>query len=124
MLGANGAGKSSLLKALMGLEPAAEGSVMLDGADITRWPPSRRVRQHLVLVPEGRRIVTSLTVHENLLMGAFARKDMRAVDAEIAEIYERFPNLAARRDALGVGAVGRRAADAGDRPRTSRRLRN
>jgi branched-chain amino acid transport system ATP-binding protein len=100
VLGANGAGKSSLLKALIGLEPAAEGRVSLDGADITRWPTSRRVRQHLALVPEGRRIVTSLTVHENLLMGAFARKDMRAVDAEIADIYARFSNLAARRDAL------------------------
>jgi branched-chain amino acid transport system ATP-binding protein len=100
VLGANGAGKSSLLKALMGLEPAAEGRVTLDGADITRWPTSGRVQQHLALVPEGRRIVTSLTVHENLLMGAFVRKDMRAVDAEIADIYARFPNLAARRDAL------------------------
>ena len=100
VLGANGAGKSSLLKAIMGLEPAAEGTVTLDGADITRWPTSRRVRQHLALVPEGRRIVTSLTVHENLLMGAFARKDVRSVDGEIAEIYSRFPNLAARRDAL------------------------
>jgi branched-chain amino acid transport system ATP-binding protein len=99
VLGANGAGKSSLLKALMGLEPAAEGTVTLDGADITHWSPSRRVREHLVLVPEGRRIVTSLTVHENLLMGAFARHDMRAVNAEISEIYQRFPNLAARRDA-------------------------
>jgi branched-chain amino acid transport system ATP-binding protein len=99
VLGANGAGKSSLLKALMGLEPAAAGTVMLDGVDITRWPPSRRVRQHLALVPEGRRIVTSLTVHENLLMGAFARNDMRAVDTEIDDIYRRFPNLAARRDA-------------------------
>ncbi len=97
VLGANGAGKSSLLKALMGLEPAAGGTVVLDGADITRWQPSRRVREQLVLVPEGRRIVTSLTVHENLLMGAFARKDTRGVDMEIAEIYERFPNLAARR---------------------------
>src|SRR5471032_573230 len=100
VLGANGAGKSSLLKDLMGLEPAAEGRITLDGADMTRWPTSRRVRQHLALVPEGRRIVTSLTVHENLLMGAFARKDVRSVDAEIAEIYSRFPNLAARRDAF------------------------
>lgn len=99
VLGANGAGKSSLLKALMGLEPAAEGSVMLDGADITRWSPSRRVRQHLALVPEGRRIVMSLTVHENLLMGAFVRQDKHAVSAEIADIYQRFPNLAARRQA-------------------------
>jgi branched-chain amino acid transport system ATP-binding protein len=98
VLGANGAGKSSLLKAVMGLVPPAAGKVMLDGADITGWPPSRRVRQGLVLVPEGRRIVTTLTVHENLLMGAFTRKDMRAVEAEIAAIYERFPNLAARRD--------------------------
>src|SRR5215210_3821718 len=98
VLGANGAGKSSLLKALMGVEPAAGGTVMLDGADISRWPTSRRVRQNLVLVPEGRRIVTSLTVHENLLMGAFARKNTRGVDAEIAEMYQRFPNLAARRD--------------------------
>jgi branched-chain amino acid transport system ATP-binding protein len=100
VLGANGAGKSSLLKALMGLEPAAEGSVTLDGADMTRWPTSRRVREHLSLVPEGRRIVTSLTVHENLQMGAFARKDTRSVDREIAEMYERFPNLAARRNHL------------------------
>jgi branched-chain amino acid transport system ATP-binding protein len=98
VLGANGAGKSSLLKALIGLEPAAGGRVTLDGADMTRWPPSRRVREHLVLVPEGRRIVTSLTVHENLLMGAFARNDTRNVASEIADIFERFPNLAARRD--------------------------
>jgi branched-chain amino acid transport system ATP-binding protein len=100
VLGANGAGKTSLLKALMGLEPAAEGSVTLGGADMTRWPTSRRVREHLSLVPEGRRIVTSLTVHENLQMGAFARKDTRSVDREIAEMYERFPNLAARRNHL------------------------
>lgn len=98
VLGANGAGKSSLLKALMGLVPVDAGTVALDGVDITRWPTSRRVRQHLVLVPEGRRIVTSLTVHENLLMGAFARADTRGVDGEIAEIYGRFPNLAARRN--------------------------
>jgi branched-chain amino acid transport system ATP-binding protein len=56
------------------------------------------VRHALALVPEGRRIITSLTVHENLLMGAFTRADMNAVEREIADIYERFPNLAARRD--------------------------
>jgi len=97
VLGANGAGKSSLLKALMGLEYPSAGRVSLDGVDITSWPPSRRVRHNLVLVPEGRRIVTTLTVHENLLMGAFARTDMKAIASEIADIYERFPNLAARR---------------------------
>jgi branched-chain amino acid transport system ATP-binding protein len=97
VLGANGAGKSSLLKALLGLERASGGSIVLDGVDITHWPPSRRVRHNLVLVPEGRRIIMSLTVHENLQMGAFPRSDVRAAEAEIAEVYDRFPNLAARR---------------------------
>ena len=97
VLGANGAGKSSLLKAVMGLEPAAGGRVRLDGHDITDWRPSQRVRQRLALVPEGRRIVMSLTVHENLLMGAFARYDMRKVETELDDIYTWFPNLAARR---------------------------
>ncbi|HEY7664945.1 MAG TPA: ABC transporter ATP-binding protein [Xanthobacteraceae bacterium] len=97
VLGANGAGKSSLLKAIIGLVPASAGRIAFDGADMTHWPPSRRVRRNLVLVPEGRRIIVSLTVHENLLMGAFARNDMRAVEREIAGIYDRFPNLAARR---------------------------
>jgi branched-chain amino acid transport system ATP-binding protein len=99
VLGANGAGKSSLLKALMGLAPLAGGRILLDGVDISRRLPSQRMRRHVVLVPEGRRIVTSLTVHENLLMGAFVRADARAVEAEILEIYRRFPNLAARRNA-------------------------
>jgi branched-chain amino acid transport system ATP-binding protein len=97
VLGANGAGKSSLLKAVIGLEPTSGGRIELDGTDITSWPPSRRVRNNLLLVPEGRRIIVSLTVHENLLMGAFPRSDTRAVEVEIAAIYERFPNLAARR---------------------------
>jgi len=98
VLGANGAGKSSLLKALIGLEPVAGGRISLDGEDISRWTPSRRVCHHLVLVPEGRRIVASLSVHDNLLMGAFVRNDIGAVASEISNIYQRFPNLAARRN--------------------------
>lgn len=97
VLGANGAGKSSLLRAVLGLTKASGGTVMFDGRDITHSPTSMRVRGGLVLVPEGRRVVMTLTVHENLLMGAFNRRDHRAVAAEIAELYERFPNLAARR---------------------------
>jgi branched-chain amino acid transport system ATP-binding protein len=96
VLGANGAGKSSLLKTLIGLQPAAGGRVSYGGADITLWPTSRRIRSHLVLVPEGRRIVNGLTVHENLLMGAYARSDQRTVASEISAIYDRFPNLANR----------------------------
>jgi branched-chain amino acid transport system ATP-binding protein len=100
VLGANGAGKSSLLRALLGLTRAHAGEVVFDGSDVTRWSTSARVRAGLVLVPEGRRIVMSLTVHENLLMGAGQRRDGAAVHAEIEQIYQRFPNLAARRRAL------------------------
>jgi branched-chain amino acid transport system ATP-binding protein len=100
VLGANGAGKSSLLRALLGIERIAGGRVTFDGADIGSWSPSRRVQHGLVLVPEGRRIVMTLTVHDNLLMGAFNRRDNGAVAAEIEDIFQRFPNLAARRDSL------------------------
>jgi branched-chain amino acid transport system ATP-binding protein len=100
VLGANGAGKSSLLRALLGMERLAAGCVMFDGSDVSDWSVSRRVRRGLVLVPEGRRIVISLTVDENLLMGAAHRRDHAAVRAEIGRIYERFPNLAARRHNL------------------------
>jgi branched-chain amino acid transport system ATP-binding protein len=121
VLGANGAGKSSLLRAVLGLVRLSGGSVMLDGRNISAESPAARVRSGLVLVPEGRRIVMSLTVHENLLMGAYYRRDSHAVAAEIAEMYERFPNLSARRHqpasvlsggeqqmlAIGRGLLGR-----------------
>lgn len=95
VLGANGAGKSSLLKAIQGVEKSG-GSVVFDGTDISGWTAPRRVRAGLVLVPEGRQIFVSLSVHENLLMGAYCRTE--DVAAEIDAIYERFPNLAKRRN--------------------------
>ncbi|MBT6284026.1 MAG: ABC transporter ATP-binding protein [Rhodospirillaceae bacterium] len=97
VLGANGAGKSSLLKALSGTEKF-DGSIMFDGTDISGWSPPRRVQAGMVLVPEGRQIFVSLTVHENLLMGAYCRTE--DVTAEAEAIYERFPNLAERRNML------------------------
>jgi branched-chain amino acid transport system ATP-binding protein len=96
VLGANGAGKSSLLRAIQGTVAPAGGRVRYKGADITRWSAPRRVASGLVLVPEGRQIFVSLTVHDNLLLGAYTRRD--DVNAEIATVYERFPNLAQRRD--------------------------
>ena len=95
VLGANGAGKSSLLKALLGTV-RADGTVLFDGVDISGWSAPRRVRAGLVMVPEGRQIFVSLTVHENLLMGAYCRND--EFSAETDAIYDRFPNLAERRD--------------------------
>jgi len=98
VLGANGAGKSSLLKALQGVVKPAGGRIVFDDAEITGWSAPRRLRSGLALVPEGPQIFVSLSVHENLLMGAYSRND--PVDAEIDEIYQRFPNLANRRDML------------------------
>jgi branched-chain amino acid transport system ATP-binding protein len=97
VLGANGAGKSSLLKGLMGIAPVTAGKVRFDGQDITRLGAPARVARGLVLVPEGRQILVSLTIHENLLMGAYVRSDT-SVERDIDAIYQRFPNLAARRD--------------------------
>ncbi len=97
VLGANGAGKSSLLKAILGSEKST-GTVFFDGVDISGWSAPRRVNAGLVMVPEARQIFVSLTVHENLQMGAYCRSD--DVGAEIDAIYDRFPNLAARREML------------------------
>ena len=98
VLGANGAGKSSLLKAVQGTVKPAGGSVRLSGETVTGWSSPKRVRAGLTLVPEGRQIFVSLTVHENLQMGAYSRSDN--FDREIDEVYDRFPNLAARRDMM------------------------
>ena len=97
VLGANGAGKSTLLKAIQGTVRPAAGRVILDGADITTLSAPDRLRRGLVLVPEGRQILVSLTVHENLQMGAYGRRDAD-VPRDIEAVYARFANLAARRD--------------------------
>jgi branched-chain amino acid transport system ATP-binding protein len=98
VLGANGAGKSSLLRALQGMVTPQQGELQFKGQSVLRQSAAWRVGQGLVLVPEGRQIFVSLTVNDNLLMGAYTRRDdpQREIDA----IYERFPNLAARRDML------------------------
>jgi branched-chain amino acid transport system ATP-binding protein len=96
VLGANGAGKTSLLRALQGLVPASGGRIRFDGEDITQLSPAQRLSRRLVLVPEGRQIVLSLTVHENLQMGAYGRTDTD-VDPDSDAVYDRFPNLAERR---------------------------
>ena len=97
VLGANGAGKSSLLKAIQGTISSNSKGARFQGKDLPSLSPQKRVSSGLVLVPEGRQIFVSMTVHENLLMGAYCRRDTE-VAADIEGVYERFPNLAQRRD--------------------------
>ena len=97
VLGANGAGKSSLLKAIQGTVKLPMGKVFFQGEDINRWSAPKRVQNGLVLVPEGRHIFISMTVEENLFMGAYSRKNVD-ITGEIEKIFERFPNLKERRN--------------------------
>ncbi|GAA3759262.1 ABC transporter ATP-binding protein [Plantactinospora mayteni] len=101
VLGANGAGKSSTLKAAAGLEPPVRGSVRLDGDDITRLAPHKVVRRGVVLVPEGRRVFSPLTVAENLRLGGYTAPK-QAYDETLARVHEMFPILADRAN----GAAG------------------
>ena len=94
ILGANGAGKSSLLRALLG-HTKSTGKVNFKNLDVSTHSPTQRVRDGLVLVPEGRKILTSLTVEENLLMGAHLRGDSE-VFSDIRKVYDMFPNLSTR----------------------------
>ena len=97
LIGANGAGKTTLLKAVAGLLPLLDGRVQLQGADVTTQVAHLRLPQGMALVPEGRGIFADLTVHENLLMGAYCRDD-DAIDSDLDSQYRRFPRLAERRE--------------------------
>ncbi|MFZ4554382.1 MAG: ABC transporter ATP-binding protein [Burkholderiales bacterium] len=97
LIGANGAGKTTLLKAVAGLLPVLDGRVQLQGADVTTQAAHLRLPQGMALVPEGRGIFADLTVHENLLMGAYCRDD-DAIDSDLDSQYRRFPRLAERRE--------------------------
>jgi branched-chain amino acid transport system ATP-binding protein len=96
LVGANGAGKSSILRALSGIVPA-RGRARFGALDLLSARSPRIVRAGLVQVPEGREILARLTVEENLALGAWGRRDRRAVEEDIAEQFERFPVLARRR---------------------------
>ena len=100
VLGANGAGKSSTLRALAGVTRPAAGRVLLAGEDITRLPGAERPRRGLVLVPEGRKIFGVMTVFENLEMGAFGRSDSSAQQQDLEMVFSMFPVLAERRHRL------------------------
>ena len=96
VLGANGAGKTSLLRGLQGVVKPTSGRIVFKGIDLTHANSSRRVENGMMLVPEGRQIFVSMSVHENLLMGAYLRHD-HDIARDLDAIYDRFPNLAERR---------------------------
>ena len=98
LIGSNGAGKTTTLGAVSGLLPLAGGQILFDGQDITGMAPHKRVPLGLVQVPEGRRIFGSMSVAENLDLGAYARTDRANLKSELDEIYALFPRLAERRN--------------------------
>jgi branched-chain amino acid transport system ATP-binding protein len=102
LVGANGAGKTSVLNAVAGLLRPRSGTIRYDGQDVTRWSASKLVAAGLVQVPEGREVLASMTVHENLQLGGWHRRSTAA--ASIDEMYGRFPVLAERRE-LPAGAL-------------------
>ena len=97
LLGANGAGKSSTLRAISGLLPARAGRIVFDGTEIQGRDPADVLRRGIAHCPEGRRVFPYLTVRENLAMGAFVRRDGEAVADDLERVYAHFPILADRR---------------------------
>ncbi len=96
VLGANGAGKTSLLRTVSGLVRGRSGRVVLEGQDITRTPVEEMVRRGMAHVPEGRGVIAELTVEENLRLGGLFRKDGDS-EAAMEEVYRQFPPLDSRR---------------------------
>ena len=101
LIGANGAGKTTVLNTLVRLLPADSGSIVYKGQDLLPVPPHQVVQQGMTLVPEGRRIFGNLTVGENLRLAAFARRDKEQVARDVKRVYDIFPRLYERRSQLG-----------------------
>jgi len=101
LIGANGAGKTSVLKAIVGLVPLAGGSLTLFGRDAVAIPTHRRVALGATLVPEGRAIFSGMTVRENLELGAFLKRERPALDERLERVIRLFPRLGERLAQLG-----------------------
>jgi branched-chain amino acid transport system ATP-binding protein len=106
ILGANGAGKTTIIKAVLGLLKATHGSIEFAGHDITGRPPHRINRLGISWVPEGRQLWDSLTVLDNLKMGAFAQRDDAETARRIDEMFDRFPRLRDRQRQLAGSLSG------------------
>ncbi|WP_373215993.1 ABC transporter ATP-binding protein [Ruminococcus sp. 5_1_39BFAA] len=98
LIGANGAGKTTTLHTLTGLLQAKQGSIVFEGKDITKVPAHKIVGMGIAHVPEGRRVFSELSVYENLIMGAYTRKDKKEIEDSLAYVYKRFPRLEERKN--------------------------
>lgn len=100
LIGANGAGKTTILHTITGLLSPKRGSVMFEGKEITKVPAHKIVSMGMAHVPEGRRVFAELSVYENLKMGAYTRKDKKEIEESLANVYKRFPRLEERRNQM------------------------
>lgn len=100
LIGANGAGKTTILHTVTGLLHAKSGSVQFEGRELTRTPSHKIVSLGMSHVPEGRRVFSNLSVYENLMMGAYTRSDKKEIADTLDMVYERFPRLQERRAQL------------------------
>ena len=98
LIGANGAGKTTILHTIIGLIQAKKGSIVFDGKELTKTPPHKIVSMGMAHVPEGRRIFQQLSVLENLKLGAYTRKDKSEIASTLKMVYERFPRLEERKN--------------------------
>ncbi|MEN3041982.1 MAG: ABC transporter ATP-binding protein [Fervidobacterium sp.] len=96
LIGANGAGKSTTLRTICGLKEATRGSIKYKGTELTKLDTSEIVGLGVTMVPEGRRVFSNLTVYENLLAGAYLRKDKEQIKKDIQYVFELFPRLQER----------------------------
>jgi branched-chain amino acid transport system ATP-binding protein len=101
LLGGNACGKTTTMKTIIGLVKPFQGEIDFDGQVITRWSPSRIVKAGLSPVLEGRRIFPYLSVHENLLMGAYTREDGEEIERDMIQIFQQFPVLSERKSQPG-----------------------
>ena len=100
LLGGNASGKSTTMKTILGLVAPQTGTISYDGLDITRWTTARRVAAGIASVPEARRVFGEMTVEDNLIMGAYTRRDRAGIASDIQAQYDRFPRLYERRRQL------------------------
>ena len=100
LIGENGAGKTTILHTISGLIAPKKGSITFEGQEITKIPAHKIVENGLAQVPEGRRVFPSLSVLQNLKLGAYTRKDKKEIDDTLKMIYERFPRLEERKNQM------------------------